>query len=247
MKAIGLQRALLGTIEKYLKNKPQGTKRSKNLRIFCGPPFRLVETKLIRHKKKSGSFSRLYITQTGKQRGFSELFKKNGPTSQVWNSRGPQMPLFLTSLSICHLWSYNYNFTCIDQSSPLWTKKTQVIFLKKKKTQELSLLFFLSNWHPSSFRFTEMNLMMRAESLSLARRQRHALCFSEEGDFARCTQPRQPCIPHSFSKPPCTGPSGLSARGWQSTPARWGSGCLYTNLSQPAALLAHHVVTWLKK
>lgn len=213
---------------------------------------RLVETKLSQHKKKSGPFPRLQIKQTGKQRGFNALFKKNKPTSQVWNSRGPQMPLLLMSLSICHLWSYGYNFTCIDQSLPLWTKMTQVCiysdFLKKKKkTQELSLIFFLSNWQPSSFRFTKMNLTTRAESLSLARRQVHATYFFEEGDFARCTEPGQLRTPHSFSQPPCTDPSRLRARGWPSTPARWGSACVDPNLRKPAALLAHQVVTWLKK
>lgn len=151
------------------------------------------------------------------------------------------MPLLLTSLSIYHLWSYNYNFTCIVQSSPLWTKKTQVCiysdFLKKKKQQqELSLLFFLSNWQPSSFGFTKLNLTMSAGSLSLLRRQRNSTCFSEEGDFARCTQPSQPCLQNSFSEPPCACPSGLSTRAWQLAPARRGSGCIYPNLHQAAAL-----------
>lgn len=145
MKATDLQRAWLGTTEKYLKNKPQGTNKSKNLWIFLGPRLRQTCWDQAHPTREEKWLISQALDNTERKTQRFQCTLKNRSISQVWNSRGPQMPLLLTSLSIYHLWSYNYNFTCIDQSSPLWTKKTQVCiysdFLKKKNSNKNSVCY----------------------------------------------------------------------------------------------------------
>lgn len=127
--------------------------------------------------------------------------KNKRPTSQFWNSRGPRMPFLLVTLPICHLCSYQH-CTCIYQSSPLWTKMTQVCiyndFLRKKSTQECSLLFFLSKWQPCSLRFTMMNLMSRITALQPGGR-RVVKCFLEQ---PHCATPTYPGTAHLLQTVP---------------------------------------------
>ena len=82
---------------------------------------------------------------------------KNRPASQFQNFSGPQMPLLLVTQSMCHLCSYHQNFACTDQSSPCWTKMSQVCIYNdflKNAYQGFSLLAFLLDRQPSPIKFT---------------------------------------------------------------------------------------------
>lgn len=155
----------------------------------------------------------------GKTKGLNDFFKNTSPTSQFWNSRGPQMPFLLVILSICHICSYNQNFTCIYQSAPLWTKWHKYVFTNNLFNNiypgiqpaifpfELAVQFF-------QVHIDEFNDESRTTHSSTARRQKHGEGFLERLRLANSTIPGWPRALHSSSKPRCRGPSRLSTQGW---------------------------------
>lgn len=183
------------------------------------------------------------MTQTGKQRGFNDVFKNNSPTSQFWNSRGPQMPFLLVILSI------SISVLIIIRTSPAFIsllhsgQNDTNMYLQTISliisTQEFSLLVFLLSWQPGSFRFTLMNLVMRAESLTALQPGGKSMVRAFLSDF---TLPTPLSLDGSvLSITPLSHTAGAHP-GWALKAGNRfllseGQGCVYPNVLKPSVLI----------